>query len=794
MSRLAALRRAARMDRAELQFRVTSEARNAVDRLRHRFLPPRWRRADLAAVVDVGAVRGLTEAAAARNFASAQVALASHFSARTSCWPVQAVRRAELRAAVLELFPDAPVDAAARADKICAGRYDLLGYRSLSAGSLPDWHRDPVHGRRAPSGFWASIKYLDPACGDHKIIWEFNRHQHWLTLGRAYWLNGDERYRAICIAQLRHWMRTNPPLEGMNWASSLELALRAISWTYAVEFFSRDTGDGDPWLVDLLVALDRQLSHVEHNLSLYFSPNTHLTGEALALYAVSRAFPELRSSARRAQLGREVLLTQASRQVRGDGGHAELSAHYHRYSTDFYLLATLVARASGDPAARRFESAARAQAEYLRTMADDWGALPLIGDDDGGQLFPFCGSRPANAAPTLWAAAEVFDDATLEAAGTMPEEALWILGRQPRPSIRLARQRPWPSRCLRDSGYFVSRKCGSHFVFDAGPHGFLNGGHAHADALQVILTVAGRAVLVDPGTGTYTMDPPARDRFRSSRMHNTAIVDGHEHIVPRGPFHWLTTDDARFSAVHLGRGFDFAQGTHDAHAPLRHVRTVAALDGLGWLVVDQLLGGGEHELEAWWHVHPDLDVQLAHDRRLLTLESDPHWSMDIAWSGGDATVLRDHPLAVFAPEYGRIQPAAAIRTCRRATAPFAIATFIAAPAGVLRDMTVTELTVSRRPPGAFDGRAFAITSGATRLTVLTAAPLNGQAQPWPSTMSWGTDDVRTDGRFAVVSTTEMTVATIAVVDGEVTRNAGRRMASAVHEAEGARSEARGADV
>ena len=43
-------------------------------------------------------------------------------------------------------------------------------------------------------------------------------------------------------------------------------------------------------LVDLLVSLDRQLTHVQHNLSSYFSPNTHLSGEALALYAVSAAW------------------------------------------------------------------------------------------------------------------------------------------------------------------------------------------------------------------------------------------------------------------------------------------------------------------------------------------------------------------------------------------------------------------------------------------------------------------------------------------------------------------------
>src|SRR6185295_11832141 len=67
-----------------------------------------------------------------------------------------------------------------RADRIRAGQYDLLGYRGLRfGGASPDWHFDPVANARAPETFWADVHYLDPANGDHKVIWELNRHQHW---------------------------------------------------------------------------------------------------------------------------------------------------------------------------------------------------------------------------------------------------------------------------------------------------------------------------------------------------------------------------------------------------------------------------------------------------------------------------------------------------------------------------------------------------------------------------------------------------------------------------------------
>src|SRR3712207_8557305 len=55
------------------------------------------------------------------------------------------------------------------------GEYDLLGYQGVQLTSPPDWHADPVYGRRAPDRYWAAVPYLDPQCGDHKIIWELNR-------------------------------------------------------------------------------------------------------------------------------------------------------------------------------------------------------------------------------------------------------------------------------------------------------------------------------------------------------------------------------------------------------------------------------------------------------------------------------------------------------------------------------------------------------------------------------------------------------------------------------------------
>src|SRR5262249_30510895 len=153
-------------------------------------------------------------------------------------------------------------------------------------------------------------------------------------------------------------------------------------------------------------------------------------------------------------------------------------------------------------------------------------------------------------------------------------------------------------------GYFVSRdRHGSHLVFDAGPHGFLNGGHAHSDALAVVLSVRGRPLLIDPGAATYTMDNAVRDRHRAARMHNTLLLDERDPDEPDGPFHWRTRGDARFLVARTGRDMDFAVGALAAPRA-QHVRAVVALHGIGWLIVDRVVPDGDVAVDAWWHLHP----------------------------------------------------------------------------------------------------------------------------------------------------------------------------------------------
>lgn len=685
------------MPRVEVCWRARAAARTASERIGVHLRPRRWNREDLEELLAEDAVdHALRSAIAARQWDVVHDGLAERIRARTSRFALDPASAVDLRDSVLSRWPAADAHAADHADTILAGRYDLLGYPALicaSPGGEVDWHHDPVHNRRAPRRFWADVPYLDPAIGDHKIIWELNRHQHWLRLGRALWLTGDLRYARRIIDELDGWLATNPPLVGINWASMLELGLRAISWTWGLHFL---LGTADPrpphaersrWLVDMLVALDQQLTHVERHLSVYFSPNTHLTGEALALYVVGVALPELAASRRWVETGRRVLLEQLDRQVRADGGHVERSTHYQRYTLDFSLMALVTAQQVGDAdAVRRFGRAVGLLADFTRTMADDTGRLPLIGDDDGGMLWPIAGRACVDVRDSLALAGVLLGRPDLAPWGVQ-EEVFWMAGPT---AVNRTRQGAVPdavspslmSRALPESGYVVARDAaGAHAVFSVGQQASLNGGHAHADALAITLVLAGRPLLVDPGTSTYTMDRRLRNQLRSSVCHNTITLDGRSQSLPGGPFGWQSRAEATLDDWVHSPDFDCAEGSHDGYAPVRHRRTVLRTAESGWLVVDDVLGEGRHDASAHWHFHPDWSLRRDSPGRLHArhVQGDQAWLLHDA---GEASLMRGDDasgLGWYAPAYGTLVPTWSARVMHQGTAPFTMVTWIGGP-------------------------------------------------------------------------------------------------------------------
>lgn len=538
-------------------------------------------------------------------------------------------------------WPDRVAEIARAADEIVAGRFQLLGHRPIPYPDPVAWNHDPILRVTAPATHWSRIAYLDPAvAGDHKLVWELNRHQFLVTLGQAWALTGRDVYAERAVALLQDWLDANPPKRGINWASSLEVAYRAIAWLWALRLLSGAPALRDDVLVRWLKAMEVSARHLERYLSTYFSPNTHLTGEALGLLYLGTYLPELAQSPRWRERGWTVLQAQLPRHVRKDGTYYEQATYYHRYTLDIYLHATLLGRAQGLAGTEAMMEAVVRLADHLSWIARGDGTIPLFGDEDGGRLL-FLDGRPGDdvRAPLACVAAMV-DDAGLawsgggSGGGSWGDEVAWLLGRAG--VERLTRLAPRPptecSRAFSDGGLFVMRdgwdRTASVFTIDCGPLGADNGGHAHADTLAFDLSIGGAPIFVDAGTVSYTTSPAERDLMRSSLVHNTVSLDGRSSSTPAGPFRWAHMSAGVLDTWVVTPLVTLFEGHHDGYAglpsPARHRRFVLAARDGWWLVRDVVECEDEagHDAVATFQCAPGLDVRLTDEGGTLRVSDD----------------------------------------------------------------------------------------------------------------------------------------------------------------------------
>jgi hypothetical protein len=503
------------------------------------------------------------------------------------------------------------------ANEICRHSFRLLGYRDLDYGAEIDWHLDAVHGSRSPLIPWFKIDFLDFAeVGDHKVIWELSRHQHLVTLAKAWLLTNEEAYARELLAQWYSWQRANPYPLGANWASSLEVAFRSLSWIWLRHLLAECPLVPASFQQDLVRALALSGRHIERYLSTYFSPNTHLLGEAVALFFIGTLCPQISSAGDWKKNGWRIVQEEVRRQVRPDGVYFEQSLYYHVYAVDFFLHTRLLASRNAVKIPSGFDLVIRKMLAVIQALAQT-GTPDGFGDDDGGRVFNPGRNRAEHMTDPLAIGAALFHDESLHASAPLTEEAIWLFGEQ---ALSCATQtsdpRPKPeSQAFRDGGIYIagsSEPFPQQMVIDAGPQGTGRSGHGHADALSVKLAFCGRSWLVDAGTFCYIGPGDERNTFRGTRAHNTLAVDGLDQAQPAGPFAWSSIPETQTDLWIPGATFTLFAGSHSGYErlpePVRHRRFVFHLHGSFWLVRDAAEGDGSHLLETSWHFAPDLKV------------------------------------------------------------------------------------------------------------------------------------------------------------------------------------------
>jgi hypothetical protein len=479
-----------------------------------------------------------------------------------------------------------------RADAAAEHRFDLLGSGPRELGPEIDWHADLRTGRRWPLRHGSLLPPSFPDGSEIRYPWELSRGQHLPLLAAAHRLTDDHRYLTELGAQLESWIDANPVELGPNWASTMEVAIRAANWVAALALCAEDARD-QPWLERAIASLLLHARFIRSHPEDGPARGNHYVADLAGLLPVAAVFSAGIEGAAWAEWAARELEAELFHQVHPDGTDFEASIPYHRLATELFVCGSQAADALapgslGDEFRGRLGAMLQFVADYSRPD----GLAPQIGDGDDGRFLP------------------LGDYGRLEP-------------RDHRHLFRQAAERPRlrGSVSYPDGGYYILRADDLYAIVRCGGTGRGGlGGHGHNDQLSFELALGTQPLVIDPGTYLYTSDPAARNEFRSTGFHATLRVDGAEQNELRADDLFLMPDRTR--AELFGFGDTFFEGLHRGFealdAPATHTRRLE-FDGSTLTIRDTVESAGEHELQ-WTFPLAECDLEVAYQRAVARFD------------------------------------------------------------------------------------------------------------------------------------------------------------------------------
>jgi hypothetical protein len=420
--------------------------------------------------------------------------------------------------------------------EIAAGNFSWLIEGWTDTSEIPNWFASLSKTESTwPQVNSNEIDYItESRPGDIRQIWELNRHQYFLVLGRAWRLSGDTRWAELFVRHLEDWIDRNPYEEGVNWVHAQEVALRAISWTWAwhlfhdAECFSKDIR------IKFLKVLNWHLRYLERHVCAYGKwTHNHLISELAGLYIVSRVFPFFNRSQRLEQWSRKLLERESVKQILPEGIAAELSTNYMLFIMDS-LLGVVCCDTnywSRSRTQKLLIEMSKASAHLIRPDK----TLPFLGDNDSGRGFILSENLTRR---------DLYQDLAclLERPAKSPcsqdqidSSLLWIFAENAHQNSPPIKSIGKSGKLFDDAGIYCFRSsadCDADWlIFRGGGVNrakWVSQSHHHADALSFEFVQNGTSIFVDPGTYAYSIDETQRASFRSSAVHNTLSVEDNE--------------------------------------------------------------------------------------------------------------------------------------------------------------------------------------------------------------------------------------------------------------------------
>jgi len=504
--------------------------------------------------------------------------------------------------------------------------YNLLGSGDIKLNPV-DWHTDFKTGHRwTPGTFCKNYKQEGIDTGsDVKVPRELSRCHHFLKLGLAYHLTKNEQYAQFCIAQMTDWIKENPMMRSINWGCTMDVAIRATNWIWALRLVSDSLSLTDESIIKIKVSL------YEHGWFIYRNPeknvfnnHNHYLADLAGQIHLGMIFQHLPEPKKWLEAGIRELFREIRMQILPTGMSYERSTNYHRLVLELLLIPILLLKRNGHEIPSDIWYRLEKMFEFIMYSLRPDGNTPVIGDQDDGRLLPFGSESTTDYRYLLSLGSILYDRDDFKTNGDGFNIYCAILGGLNSKEKYVALREhgaKLSSIAFPDSGFYVMRKDNNYLLFNASGKSLYPempaGTHTHSDLLSFELYTNGKSFLVDPGSYIYTADAAQRMVFRSTSMHNTVTIDGESQNVIRKEvlwnfernsipeiLEWVSTETTdKVVARHTGY--------LRLKQPVMHQRTICFdKQKINWHIKDELTGEGSHLFEWFFHFDTYIDFTI----------------------------------------------------------------------------------------------------------------------------------------------------------------------------------------
>ena len=437
--------------------------------------------------------------------------------------------------------------------------------------------------------------------------WQLNRHPFWVTLGRAYWSTGDEKYAKEFVYQMTHWVE-NCPVPTMNSGNSsptwrtIEAGIRTSgSWMNAFHLFLSSPFFTDDAVITMLKSF---MEHARH-LMRWPTGGNWLTMESNGLFHIGTMFPEFKEAEDWRGTAVERMYKELDTQVYPDGAQIELTTGYHQVSLRNFVGLMKIAALNQVKMPADYLDKLERMYHYNLYASMPNGRLP--GLNDGGMtnirrsLQEGFGYFP-HRTDFQWVASE-------GARGEIPTQVSYAF--------------PYAGQFVMRSGWDVDDR---YLLMDAGPFGY---GHQHEDKLSFVLYAYGKVHVIDPGN--YAYDSSQWRRYIiSTYAHNTILVDEmpqNRRRLPRDTFvvkeplpnKWISREDCDYCVSVYDEGYG-----REGDSTVSHKRRIFFAKPDYWIVTDTMTPSDdtEHKYESMFHLDAEMASVDKETRSVITENPD----------------------------------------------------------------------------------------------------------------------------------------------------------------------------